>query len=33
MEYNRLFADKDEYQLVKGWYEGRGTLDSVILRR
>ena len=33
MEYNRLFADKDEYQLVKGWYEGRGTLDSAILRR
>ena len=33
MEYNRLFADKDEYQLVKGWYEGRGSPDSAILRR
>src|SRR5918997_1197862 len=33
MEYNRLFADKDEYQLVQGWYEGRRSLDSAILRR
>ena len=23
MDYNRLFTDKDEYELVKGWYEGR----------
>ncbi len=33
MEYNRLFADKSEYKLVKGWYEGRHSLDSSILRR
>ena len=33
IEYNRLFADKDEYELVKGWYEGRHSLDSSILRR
>jgi peptidyl-dipeptidase A len=33
MEYNRLFADKGEYELVKGWYEGRHSLDSSILRR
>src|ERR687893_393388 len=33
MEYNRLFADKGEYELVKSWYEGRHSLDSSILRR
>ena len=33
MEYNRLFADKGEYELVKSWYEGRHSLDSAILRR
>lgn len=33
MEYNRLFADPDEYELVRGWYEGRHGLDSSILRR
>ena len=33
IEYNRLFADKDEYELVKGWYEGRHSLDSSILRQ
>ena len=33
MEYNRLFADKDEYELVKGWYEERHSLESSILRR
>ncbi len=32
-EYNRLFADRDEYALVKGWYEGRGSLESSLLRR
>jgi hypothetical protein len=32
MEYNRLFADKGEYELVKSWYEGRHSLDSSILR-
>src|ERR687885_2941196 len=33
MAYNRLFADKDEYELVKGWYEERHALESSILRR
>src|ERR687886_2016328 len=33
MEYNRLFADKDEYELVKGWYEECHGLESSILRR
>jgi peptidyl-dipeptidase A len=33
MEYNRLFANKGEYELVKGWYEGRHSLESSILRR
>jgi hypothetical protein len=31
--YNKLFADKDEYELVKGWYERRASLESSILRR
>jgi peptidyl-dipeptidase A len=33
MVYNRLFANKNEYELVKGWYEGRHDLESLILRR
>jgi peptidyl-dipeptidase A len=33
MEYNKLFADREEYKLVKGWYEGRDALESSILRR
>jgi peptidyl-dipeptidase A len=33
MAYNKLFADKDEYELVKGWYERRASLESSILRR
>src|ERR687886_1594204 len=33
MAYNRLFADKDEYELVKGWYERRHSLESFVLRR
>src|SRR5919199_3045620 len=33
MSYNRLFADREEYELVKGWYEGRPALESSILRR
>jgi peptidyl-dipeptidase A len=33
MEYNKLFADREEYELVKGWYEGRDALESSILRR
>ena len=32
-EYNRLFADRDEYVMVRGWYEGRGSLESSLLRR
>jgi peptidyl-dipeptidase A len=32
-EYNRLFADRGEYALVKGWYGGRGSLESSLLRR
>src|SRR5215210_2401943 len=31
--YNELFEDKSEYELVKGWYEGRGSLESSVLRR
>jgi len=33
MAYNQLFADREEYELVKGWYEGRHALESSILRR
>ncbi|MCA1739639.1 MAG: M2 family metallopeptidase, partial [Actinobacteria bacterium] len=33
MEYNRLFADEDEYELVKGWYERRQDLEGSLLRR
>jgi peptidyl-dipeptidase A len=33
MAYNRLFADRGEYELVKGWYEGRRDIESSILRR
>jgi peptidyl-dipeptidase A len=33
MAYNELFADKSEYELVKGWYEERGALDNSVLRR
>ena len=32
-EYNRLFADRDEYAPVRGWYEGRGSLEISLLRR
>ncbi|MDQ3912392.1 MAG: M2 family metallopeptidase, partial [Actinomycetota bacterium] len=32
-EYNRLFADRSEYELVKGWYQMRESLESSILRR
>lgn len=28
MEYNRLFADREEYELVKGWYERRDLRDA-----
>src|ERR687886_2493739 len=33
MAYNRVFADGDEYELMKGWYEGRHGLESSVLRR
>jgi peptidyl-dipeptidase A len=33
MAYNRLFADEDEYGLVKGWYQKRHVLESTVLRR
>src|SRR5215204_5424579 len=33
MAYNRLFADKDEYELVKSLYEERYGVESSILRR
>ena len=33
MEYNRLFADRDEFEKVKGLYEGRGALEDGLLRR
>ena len=32
-EYNALFSDQDEFEKVKGWYEGREALESRILRR
>ncbi len=32
-EYNALFSDQDEFERVKGWYEGREALESRILRR
>lgn len=32
-EYNRLFADQDEYALVVEWYGGRGSLEGSLLRR
>jgi hypothetical protein len=33
MAYNALFADRDEYEMVRGWYEDRESLESSILRR
>jgi peptidyl-dipeptidase A len=33
MAYNRLFADEDEYGLVKGWYQRRHVLENTVLRR
>src|SRR4051812_10236521 len=33
MAYNQLFTGRDEYELVKGWYEGRHELESSILKR
>jgi peptidyl-dipeptidase A len=33
MEYNRLFADGDEYERVKGFYEKRDTLGPLLGRQ
>jgi peptidyl-dipeptidase A len=33
MEYNRLFADHEEYERVRGWCEERDRLESSLLRR
>jgi peptidyl-dipeptidase A len=33
MEYNRLFADRDEFEKVEIWYEERNALESPLLRR
>jgi peptidyl-dipeptidase A len=32
-EYNRLFADEEEYQKIRGYYEEREALESRLLRR
>lgn len=32
-EYNRLFADPEEYRKVEEWHEERGDLESLLLRR
>jgi peptidyl-dipeptidase A len=33
MEYNRLFADRNEFEKVERWYEERNALESPLLRR
>ena len=33
MEYNKLFADRDEHQEIRGYYEERDALDNGLLRR
>jgi peptidyl-dipeptidase A len=33
VEYNRLFADRDEFETVARWYEERDALESPLLRR
>jgi peptidyl-dipeptidase A len=33
VEYNRLFADREEFEKVERWYEERDTLGSPLLRR
>jgi peptidyl-dipeptidase A len=33
MEYNNLFADRDEYQEIRGYYQERNSLESSLLRR
>ena len=32
-EYNRIFADKAEYEKVLGWYEDQDSLENSLLRR
>jgi peptidyl-dipeptidase A len=32
-EYNKLFADADEYAKIRGWYEERAALEDGVLRR
>ena len=32
-EYNRLFADEGEQEMVSAWYEGRDSMDDELLRR
>ena len=31
--YNEVFADTDEFERLKGWYEQRGSLEGPLLRR
>ena len=33
IEYNRLFADADEYEKIRSYYEDRDAIDSGLLRR
>jgi peptidyl-dipeptidase A len=33
VEYNRLFADRDEFEKVARWYEEQDALESPLLRR
>ena len=33
MEYNNLFADRDEYQEIRGYYQERDALEISLLRR
>jgi peptidyl-dipeptidase A len=33
MEYNYLFADRDEYQEIRGYYQERDSFESSLLRR
>ncbi len=32
-EYNKLFADRQEYELVEGWYADRASIENSLLRR
>ncbi|MFL6009844.1 MAG: hypothetical protein ACJ73Z_09415, partial [Rubrobacteraceae bacterium] len=33
MEYNDLFANRDEYQEIQGYYQERDALENSLLRR